>query len=172
MSEETRASTDSPARPILYRPPGAREAFSTVCGLWGLCSLIGDAFDFREYDPEETISVGDLKFSFAEVPHYIQTWAIEVSVPGKGRITYGADCRPNGALVEFARETDVLIAEATLPRPERHHSMISWYRLVRPDSTPSSIHFWKSVIGGSIVSARSSMRPAATETSCFGETSM
>ncbi len=111
--------TDSPARPILYGPPGAREAFSTVCGLWGLCSLIEDAFDFREYDPEETISVGDLKFSFAEVPHYIQTWAIEVSVPGKGRITYGADCRPNGALVEFARETDVLIAEATLPRPER-----------------------------------------------------
>jgi ribonuclease BN (tRNA processing enzyme) len=38
---------------------------------------------------------------------------------GGGRITYGADCSPNEALVEFARDTDLLIVEATLPRPER-----------------------------------------------------
>jgi ribonuclease BN (tRNA processing enzyme) len=84
-----------------------------------MCSLIEDAFDFREYDPAETIAVGDLHFSFAAVPHYIETWAIEATGLGDGRITYGADCRPNGELIEFARDTDVLIAEATLPRPER-----------------------------------------------------
>ena len=38
---------------------------------------------------------------------------------GGGRITYGADCRPDEELVEFARDTDLLIVEATLPRPER-----------------------------------------------------
>jgi ribonuclease BN (tRNA processing enzyme) len=38
---------------------------------------------------------------------------------GGGRITYGADCCPNQKLVEFAKGTDLLIVEATLPRPER-----------------------------------------------------
>jgi len=111
--------TDSPARPVLYGPPGAREAFSAVCGIWGMCSLIEDAFEFREYDPAEAVKVGDLKFRFAEVPHFIETWAIEATGSGEGRITYGADCRPNDELVEFARDTNLLIAEATLPCPER-----------------------------------------------------
>ena len=34
-------------------------------------------------------------------------------------MTYGADCSPNEALVEFAQRSDLLIVEATLPRPER-----------------------------------------------------
>jgi ribonuclease BN (tRNA processing enzyme) len=111
--------TDTPARPVLYGPPGARRAFSAVCEIWGMCSLIEDAFDFREFDPGEQIGVGAMTVSFREVPHYIETWAIEVACEDGGRITYGADCRPNDALVDFARDTDLLIAEATLPRPER-----------------------------------------------------
>ncbi len=111
--------TDNPARPVLFAPPGAREAFGQVCEIWGMCSLIEDAFDFREYDPSERIEVGGMQVTFREVPHYIETWAIEVAGPGGGRLTYGADCCPNEALVDFARDTDLLIAEATLPRPER-----------------------------------------------------
>lgn len=111
--------TENPARPVLYGPPGAREAFGRVCETWGMCSLIEDAFDFREFDPSEQIEVGDMRVRFTEVPHYVRTWAIEVAGPNGNRLTYGADCRPNDALVEFARETDLLVAEATLPRPER-----------------------------------------------------
>ena len=36
-----------------------------------------------------------------------------------GRLTYGADCRPGDEIVEIARDTDLLVVEATLPRPER-----------------------------------------------------
>jgi ribonuclease BN (tRNA processing enzyme) len=111
--------TDSPARPVLWGPPGAREAFRSVCEIWGMCSLIEDAFDFREFEPSARIAVGDLEVSFREVPHFIETWAIEVEGPGGSRITYGADCSPNDELVDFARGTGLLIAEATLPRPER-----------------------------------------------------
>ncbi len=111
--------TDSPARPVLYAPPGARRAFSNVCEIWGMCSLIEDAFDFREYDPAARVEVGEMEFAFREVPHFIQTWAIGITGPGGVGITYGADCRPNEALVDFARDTDLLVAEATLPRPER-----------------------------------------------------
>jgi ribonuclease BN (tRNA processing enzyme) len=109
---------DHPARPILYGPPGARDAFNQVCGIWGDCSLIEDAFDFREYDPAEQVKVEGLGISFREVPHFIETWAIEVADPAGSRLTYGADCRPNDALVELARETDLLIAEGTLATPE------------------------------------------------------
>jgi ribonuclease BN (tRNA processing enzyme) len=38
---------------------------------------------------------------------------------GGERITFGAVCRPNDELVRFASDTDVLLIEATLPRPER-----------------------------------------------------
>jgi ribonuclease BN (tRNA processing enzyme) len=111
--------TDSPARPVLFGPPGARDAFNRVCEIWGMCSLIEDAFDFREYDPAERIEVGGLSSTFCKVPHFIDTWAIEVEGSGGSRLTYGADCRPNSALVDFATDTDLLIAEATLATPEQ-----------------------------------------------------
>jgi ribonuclease BN (tRNA processing enzyme) len=62
-----------------------------------------------------------MRIRFHSVPHYLPTHAIEVtsSVNGSGRLTYGADCSPNAELIEFARGTDLLLIEATLPRPER-----------------------------------------------------
>lgn len=111
--------TAYPARPRLYGPPGAAAAFRTICRALGMENLIDDAFQLREYDPAETIQTGPFAVSFREVPHYTQTFAIEISEASGPRVTYGADCRPNEALVEFATDTDLLIAEATLPRPER-----------------------------------------------------
>ena len=64
------------------------------------------------------LEVGSLRFRFQDVPHFTETFAIDIaSTNGGGRITYGADCSPNEQLVEFARDTDLLIVEATLPRP-------------------------------------------------------
>jgi ribonuclease BN (tRNA processing enzyme) len=54
------------------------------------------------------------------VPHFVPTYAIEVtSTEGPRRFTFGADCSPTDALVDFAHDTDLLVVEATLPRPER-----------------------------------------------------
>jgi ribonuclease BN (tRNA processing enzyme) len=64
--------------------------------------------------------VGPLRARFKEVPHFTTTYAIDFSsTNGSGRFTYGADCRPGEELVEIARDTDLLLVEATLPRPER-----------------------------------------------------
>jgi ribonuclease BN (tRNA processing enzyme) len=41
------------------------------------------------------------------------------SLNGGGKIVYGADSRPTEDLKELARGCDLLIVEATLPRPER-----------------------------------------------------
>jgi ribonuclease BN (tRNA processing enzyme) len=112
--------TDKPARPKLFAPRGATECFRRVVGAWGNEDLIENAFEMREFSPEDELAVGSMRFTFQDVPHFTETFAINIaSTNGGGRITYGADCSPNEELVEFARNTDLLIVEATLPRPER-----------------------------------------------------
>jgi ribonuclease BN (tRNA processing enzyme) len=112
--------TDTPARPSLHAPHGATEVFRRVVGAWGNDDLIENAFDIQEFEPESVLEIGSLRFRFQHVPHFTETFAIDIaSMNGGGRITYGADCSPNEELVEFARGTDLLIVEATLPRPER-----------------------------------------------------
>jgi ribonuclease BN (tRNA processing enzyme) len=112
--------TDNPARPRLVAPRGATETFRRVVGAWGNDDLIESAFALEEYEPGETVDVDGLRFHFQEVPHFTETFAIDItSSNGDGRFTFGADCRPGEELIEVARDTDLLMVEATLPRPER-----------------------------------------------------
>ena len=111
--------TQHPARPRLIAPVGGRAILRSIASSWGDEALIESAFHLEEYDRGGKIEVGPLTLTFAEVPHYILTFAIEVRHADGSRITFGADCCPNDALVEFARGTDLLVIEATLPRPER-----------------------------------------------------
>jgi ribonuclease BN (tRNA processing enzyme) len=112
--------TDAPARPRLIAPEGAGRTFRRIVGAWGKEDLIDDAFRLEEYAPDSRVEVGELRARFHEVPHFAPTFAIDFSSRnGSGRFTYGADCRPGKELVEIARDTDLLLVEATLPRPER-----------------------------------------------------
>jgi ribonuclease BN (tRNA processing enzyme) len=111
--------TDSPARPVLYAPSGAGDAFRHLVSSWGDEALIERAFRLHEYRPTDELEVGPLSVRFCEVPHYTRTFAVELATREGRRLTFGADCRPNQELVDFARQTDLLLIEATLPRPER-----------------------------------------------------
>jgi len=111
--------TDSPARPVLHAPVGARDVFRRVVGAWGNEDLIESAFELREYAPGDVVHCGPMEVRFAPVPHYVPTHAVEIRSGAGGRVTYGADHRPCTEVVEFARGTDLLLIEATLPRPER-----------------------------------------------------
>ena len=113
--------TAHPARPELHAPPGAREAFARVCSGAGMAaSHVEAAFRLREYDLAETLEIGSVQIRFAAVPHFIATQAVEVASPATGRrVTFSADSAPSDALAAFARDTDLLLIEATLPRPER-----------------------------------------------------
>jgi ribonuclease BN (tRNA processing enzyme) len=110
--------TSKPARPHLYAPVGAAEMFRAIVGCWGQEDLIEHAFDVHEYQAPDELTVGPFTVRFCEVPHYTPTYAVDLRSNGS-RMTYSADCRPNEALVEFAHDTDMLLIEATLPRPER-----------------------------------------------------
>jgi ribonuclease BN (tRNA processing enzyme) len=112
--------TDCPACPVLHAPRGAIDTFRRVVGAWGNEDLIENAFTIEEYQPDAQPRIGPLEFSFQSVPHFTETFAICVkSANGGGKMLFGADSRPSVDLVEFARDTDLLLVEATLPRPER-----------------------------------------------------
>jgi ribonuclease BN (tRNA processing enzyme) len=111
--------TDNPARPRLIAPYGAAECFDRVSAGSGMRpGHVQGAFHLREYGPEDTFDLGPLDARFVRVPHFIETNAVELR-EGDRRFTFGADCAPNDALCEFARDTELLLIEATLPRPER-----------------------------------------------------
>jgi ribonuclease BN (tRNA processing enzyme) len=112
--------TDEPARPRLIAPPGARETFRRVVGAWGNDDLIENAFDLEEYEESSKPEVGPLSFEFRSVPHFTETFAIRVaSKNGSGQLAYGADTSPSEKLCKFVKGADLLVIEATLPRPER-----------------------------------------------------
>src|SRR3954470_1943293 len=106
------------ARPKLYGPPGALEAFA---GMSRATNMTADhielAFDITVYDPADTFEIGGLHVRFQPVPHYIAANAVEFAANGS-RFTFSADCGPNQGLCDFAAGTDLLLIEATLPVSE------------------------------------------------------
>ena len=113
--------TPDPARPRLIAPTGAAQAFTEVCRGSGMPEdhIVG-AFDLHEYEAGDELDVGPLHLRFGAVPHYLPTHAVDVTRrEGPGRLTFGADHAPSDDLVAFAEGTDLLLIEATLPRPER-----------------------------------------------------
>lgn len=111
--------TDHPARPRLIAPPNAVETFRRVVGAWGSDDLVESAFQIEEYAAGDEVSVGDVTAKFHPVPHFVETFAVRISSPGSGDVVYSADTRPGEEVIEAARGADLLIIEATLPRPER-----------------------------------------------------
>jgi ribonuclease BN (tRNA processing enzyme) len=108
---------DTP-RPALHAPTGAQDIFTRVGGCLGDGSLVTGAFTVCEYDAERPLALGPLSVSLCEVPHYVRTHAVQITAPGSGRFTFGADCRPNEELVRFAADSDLFVVEATLSEPE------------------------------------------------------
>jgi len=111
--------TDCPACPELHAPRGAAAALRQVCAGGGmLADHVESAFGLREYDVGDVLEIGPLRVRFRSVPHYLPTHAVEIA-GASGRMTFGADHAPSQELVDFASGTDLLLLEATLPRPER-----------------------------------------------------
>src|SRR4051794_22270541 len=104
--------TDAPARPALHAPPGARETFRRVVGAWGNENLIENAFDLREGVPGEEVGGGLVGLRFCEVPHFVQTCAVELrSSNGGVRFVYGAGSAPNEKVAAFADGAGLLMVE-------------------------------------------------------------
>lgn len=108
-----RLGGEKPPRPPLWAPPGGRSALGAFASALGMDDQIAVGFSLREYEPVEPLGLGPFTVTFRQVPHYIPTWACDVRCVDGSRLTYGADCGPNDAVVELARDTPMLMLEAT-----------------------------------------------------------
>jgi ribonuclease BN (tRNA processing enzyme) len=74
-------------------------------------------FDIREYDPDGCLEMGPFTVTFMPTQHFIDCWAMRIQA-GEQRLAYLADSAPIDALVDFARDADVAVCEATLSEQE------------------------------------------------------
>lgn len=92
---------------------GPRGTAKRVANAYGLAEKPGMSreFDFREYDHLQTYRVGPLAFEVTLVSHPIESYAIKASHEDRSFV-YSGDTGPCRSLVELARGTDLLLAEA------------------------------------------------------------
>ena len=104
---------EQPRKPALWAPRGAAAAFASYTEAVGMEDQINDGFSVHEYDSGRQLELGPFAVSWREVPHYIPAWGCDLRSADGRRVTFGGDCGPNDAIVELARDTDLLMLEAT-----------------------------------------------------------
>jgi len=96
--------------------PGTAEAIA------GLGAVFGEGGEFwspalaiRTFDPERTLTIGDIQVTFAQAQHYAPCWAMRFESGGRV-LVYTADTGPCDEVTELAQNADLLVAESTLPK--------------------------------------------------------
>lgn len=93
----------------VYGPAGAARRMAAAYGTEPDPGLSG-AFDFAAY-PDGEFAVGPFTIRVAPVVHPIPAYAISVEHDGR-RLVYSGDTGPSDALIELARDADLLLCEA------------------------------------------------------------
>lgn len=102
-------------RPAVHLPAGGRAHLADLAEVISeRRTFFEDGLDLREYEPGAELLIGALRLRLVPGRHYIPSCGVSIELEGGPRIFYSADTGPTPALVEAARGTDLLIAEATL----------------------------------------------------------
>jgi ribonuclease BN (tRNA processing enzyme) len=107
-----------PRGPIpLFLPPEGEAYLRAIADPIGKMEGGGDFFsDFvlREYDPTQSLPIGDLSIEFTPTVHALPAWAMRITGQGESRpLVYTADTGATADLTSFVRDAHVLLAEAT-----------------------------------------------------------
>jgi ribonuclease BN (tRNA processing enzyme) len=106
---------DVPRRLAVYAPPGGREFLSRFGQLIAdRPAMLEDVLDIREYSPEAETIIGDLKFTFHPVQHYIPSHATRVRSADGATFVFSSDVAPCPQLIEAARDADLFMCESAL----------------------------------------------------------
>jgi ribonuclease BN (tRNA processing enzyme) len=100
----------------LWMPPGGTAMLRAMTDVFhgeGNGDFLDEAFDIKEFDPEQPLPIGAGRLRFAPTTHFITSFAIRYERNGTS-ITYSADTAPDQRVVELARGTDLFLCEATL----------------------------------------------------------
>ena len=112
--------TDEPARPALHAPPGRPGRVPAGGGRVGARGPDREGVRPARIRPRER---GSGRLAGGALPagpalHRDVRDGLQLS-HGGGRLVYAADCSPTSALNGFASPAELMLVEATLPRPER-----------------------------------------------------
>lgn len=104
----------------LYVPPGGR-AFLRQLGqlIADKPAMLEDVFDVTEYPshPGGEVRIGDLRFTFHPVQHYVLSHAMRLQSPSGQTFVFSSDVGPCVELIEAARGADLLLCESALIDP-------------------------------------------------------
>lgn len=101
----------------VHGPKGTAKRMANAYGLPEKPGM-NDEFSFRTYDAHP-IHLGPLTITTTKVVHPIDAFAIKVS-NGDRSFVYSGDTGPCGALVDFARGSELLLAEASFHEGEQN----------------------------------------------------
>lgn len=106
-----RALQDEPPAPLpVYAPAGALEAVLALDTM----RAMDRAVDMVELLDGGTVRLGPFDITAALLPHHVPDMGTRIT-DGTETLTYTGDSGPADAVVELARETDLLLIEATYP---------------------------------------------------------
>ena len=112
--------TDTPARPRLIAPPGRHRDLPAGRRRLGQRRPDRERLRARGVRAGRHASRSGRSAPASTRSRTSSTPSRSTSPPrAAAKLTYGADTRPGEELVEIARDADLLLVEATLPRPER-----------------------------------------------------
>ena len=105
----------------LWLPPDGSTVLQRAGAAFSTSDTGGDFFTpmfaISEYDPDASLTIGDLTVTFARTVHPLPCWAMRIasaSQPGQD-LVYTADTGPAVKLETFSMGCAVVLSEATLP---------------------------------------------------------
>jgi len=100
----------------LWLPPGGSRVLRAIAAAFageGPADFLDEVFEVNEYDPAAPLEVNDLRLTFAQTRHYIETYAVRAERENAS-IVYSADTAPCESVVELARGCSLFLCEATI----------------------------------------------------------
>lgn len=107
-----------PERKIpLYLPPDGMAFMAKAAHLWAtkdddVDSYFSDVFEMSEYDPGQSISIGEATVSFAPTVHIIPCWAMRIHPADGDDLVYTADTGSDADLDAFVKNAAVIVGDS------------------------------------------------------------
>ena len=105
-------SPEQPPKVPLYLAPRVLERFAPLLADDSGDMKVQDVFDVHQVDGGEELHVGPFRVASAPMRHSVPTFGVRVEADGVS-VAYSADTGPTEELVGLARNTDLLVAEAS-----------------------------------------------------------
>ena len=106
-----------PVEPIpLWVGPGLQTILVDLAEALGSDETFWSPFRIQTYEPTTTLHLEGLQVDFAPCDHYIDCWAMRFETRPGEVLVYTADTGPSETVGDLAKDANILLAEATLPR--------------------------------------------------------